>query len=397
MRLRLVVPVLAVLLLSPVTATPASAAHGSLPPGSAAPRGVDDSCPDGQFPEDGFVDVPATNVHETAVECLVWWRVAAGRNSAYYLPAAGVTRDAMASFVARAVGVDLTQPVPDAFTDDNTSVHQQAINHLAQVGVVGGTGDGRYSPTRVVSRGQMARFLANAAAHVLAEPLPATQDFFDDDEGHPFETDINRAAQAGLAGGRSGRSYDPSGLVTRDQMASFLARLLDLFTEGGVRTAPAAETTPRDPGDDVGCGDFLTRAHAQSRYGFYFPHYGDNAQLDPDGDRHACDGPTGCPTQPTGQVPESVAALCLYEAWVIGELRLAEPYASLDAIGFFDFPYPGEPWQWDGCDAAMAEEGGRSCYWYVPDPDPRFHGVLVEMLLDTDEQGHYVRLVETYG
>lgn len=47
---------------------------------------------------------------------------------------------------------------PDAFTDDNTSDNQAAINSLAQVGVVEGTGGGLYDPAGSVSRAQMASF-----------------------------------------------------------------------------------------------------------------------------------------------------------------------------------------------------------------------------------------------
>lgn len=268
---------------------PEPAPAGPLPPGTASPRGIEDSCPEGHFPEDGFVDVPAGNVHETAIDCLVWWRVANGRDSAHYAPAAGVARDAMASFIARAIGADLSTPVPDAFTDDNQSVHQQAINYLAHAGIVGGTGGGQYSPSRIVTRGQMARFMANAAAWRTGAELPATRDYFDDDASHLFETDINQVAEAGVTGGRGARAYEPSGTVSRDQMASFLARLLDLFVDSQQRQRPAAETTPRNPGDDVDCDDFGSQAEAQAYYDHYRPHYGDVARLDADNDGTACE------------------------------------------------------------------------------------------------------------
>jgi hypothetical protein len=381
------------------TAAPGDASvDASTTSGTGAPRAVEDSCPEGSFPEAGFVDVRADNVHENTIDCLVWWRVANGRNSAYYAPTSGVSREAMASFIARAVNIDLTQPAQDAFNDDDHSVHQPAINHLAQLGVVGGTGEGRYSPTRVVSRAQMARFMAKAAEYVLGTPLSADQDYFDDDAGHLFELDINKSAEAGIAGGRSGRVYEPDAPVNRDQMASFLARLLDVAVEGQVRQSPQPESVPRDPGDDMNCEDFASRGDAQARYNHYLPHYGDNARLDLEADRHACDGPTACPEQLPGQVPDEVAARCLYEAWTSHEMSLAGRYASQDAVAWFDgYTYDGYAWQWDGCDAAMVEEGGRSCYWYIPDPDPNFHGVVIEMFLGFDEHGHFVSLVESYG
>jgi hypothetical protein len=146
----------------------------------------------------------------------------------------------MAAFVARAVlaarpGSLPTAP-PDAFGDDTGSAHRLAIDQLAAVGIVAGTGPGTYSPRTVVTRGQMAKFLAGAARHVLGRPLPVEHDLFGDDAGSPFETDINRVAEAGLTGGRSDGTYRPVEPVSRGQMGSFLARTLDLFVvEGGAR------------------------------------------------------------------------------------------------------------------------------------------------------------------
>jgi len=81
----------------------------------------------------------------------------------------------------------------------------------------------------------MARFLANAAAHVLGSPLPVERDLFSDDDTSLFQGDINRVASAGLTGGRADGTYDATGPVLREQMGSFLARTLDLFVAHGAR------------------------------------------------------------------------------------------------------------------------------------------------------------------
>ncbi len=365
--------------------------------GEAAPRRPADSCPEGQFFEDGFVDVPASLVHETAIDCLVWWRVANGKNSARYGPGEGVARDAMASFVARAIGMDLSTTAPDAFTDDNNSVHQQAINHLAQAGIVGGTGDGSYSPSRTVTRGQMARFMSNAAAHVLGAPLASSQDFFDDDTAHRFERDINSTAEAGLAGGTGPRHYDPERTVSRDQMASFLSRLLDLFVENGHRQRPAPETSPRNPGDDVGCHDFRSPEEVWAYYNHYFPHFGDVANVDPDQDGQPCES-MECPTTLIAHVSPEQAAICLYEAWVKGDEALAHPYASEEAERWmFQYTYEPPSWERQGC--SEVEPGVLACAWYIPPTpgDGMIHGVGIDMFMGSDEQGFFVSYVESYG
>ena len=76
-----------------------------------------------------------------------------------------------------------------------------------------------FCPTAAVTRDQMASFLARALN------LPATgTDFFSDDEASQHEGDINRLAAAGIATGCGGGQYCPSGTVTREQMAAFLYR-----------------------------------------------------------------------------------------------------------------------------------------------------------------------------
>ena len=216
-----------------------SVTGGSSPGTAPAARGTAAACPPDRIPPNRFVDVVTGSTHERAINCLVWWRVASGRSATTYAPSAAVTRDAMAAFVARAISQaepgSLQDQPADAFDDDGGSVHQHAINQLAAAGIVGGTGGGSYSPDRVVTRGQMATFLASAAEHVLGAPLPADRDFFTDDGSSPFEDDINRVAQAGLTGGRADGTFDAPGPVLRDQMGSFLARTLDLFVANGAR------------------------------------------------------------------------------------------------------------------------------------------------------------------
>jgi protocatechuate 3,4-dioxygenase beta subunit len=225
---------------TPVAAVPPPAGP---PPAGPAPRSTDAACPPARVPANRFSDVPNGSTHERSISCLVWWGVANGRTATTYAPSAGVTRDAMAAFVARAIlkakpGA-LSDAPPDAFGDDGASVHQKAINQLAAAGIVGGTGGGNYSPSAVVTRGQMARFLANAAKHVLGQALPVERDLFSDDATSVFQDDINRVAEVGITGGRGDGTYNPTGPVLRDQMGSFLARSLDLFVSRGTGTPPA--------------------------------------------------------------------------------------------------------------------------------------------------------------
>jgi hypothetical protein len=103
------------------------------------------------------------------------------------------------------------------------SVHAAGVNCVAWWGVSRGTGNG-YAPDAPVTRGQMATFLAGVVELTGAKLLPAPKDAFGDDNGTVHELRINQLAEAGVLGGYSDGSYRPAAVVTRDQMATLLNR-----------------------------------------------------------------------------------------------------------------------------------------------------------------------------
>lgn len=116
-------------------------------------------------------------------------------------------------------------PVPvttsDFFTDDESPIHESNINRLAAAGITGGCAANRYCPNDYVTREQMASFLARAF-----KLLGATTGYFTDDESSIHESNINRLAKSGITGGCSPGRYCPAAFVTRGQMAAFLHRAL---------------------------------------------------------------------------------------------------------------------------------------------------------------------------
>ncbi len=280
------------------------------PAPTAQPRALDDSCPPDRIAEDGFTDVPTDNPHENAIDCVAHWQVTSGTGRGTYSPLGSVNREQMAAFIARLIersGGTLPEPSRDYFTDDNGRPHELNINRLAEAGIVSGKGGAFYDWGGIVTRGAMAAFLTRAYDHRARQGGQAVladgPDYFDDDNGHTQERTINKAAAAGFAGGLGDRVYAPDNGVRRDQMASFLARDLDLVVENGMTAVPAASTPepqpepdrPLNPGDSKNCGDFGTWREAQDWFEYYYPHYGDVARLDADDDRIACESLPGAP------------------------------------------------------------------------------------------------------
>ena len=143
--------------------------------------------------------------------------ITGGCGGGRFCPDQRVTREQMASFLARAL--DLPAAASDHFVDDESSIHEENINRLAESGVTGGCSSDRFCPGGYVTRAEMASFLARA----MGLPAAAT-DFFTDDEASIHEPNINRVAAEGVASGCGAGRYCPGAVVTRGQMAAFLNR-----------------------------------------------------------------------------------------------------------------------------------------------------------------------------
>jgi GH25 family lysozyme M1 (1,4-beta-N-acetylmuramidase) len=115
--------------------------------------------------------------------------------------------------------LDLPKTSKDYFDDDDGTSHEADINRLAKAGLTGGCGTRRYCPSGTVSRAQMATFLAR-----VLDLSKTSKDYFDDDERSSHEANINKIARAGLTSGCAKNRYCPSGVVSRGQMAAFLHR-----------------------------------------------------------------------------------------------------------------------------------------------------------------------------
>jgi len=112
-------------------------------------------------------------------------------------------------------------PGPDRFDDDDGTTHEAAIDALAAAGITRGCRPDRYCPHDWLSRAQMASLLARALQ------LPdAAGDTFGDDNGSSHEADIERIAAPGITRGCGPQRFCPLDPVTRGQMAAFLRRAL---------------------------------------------------------------------------------------------------------------------------------------------------------------------------
>ena len=143
-----------------------------------------------------------------------------------FCPDDPVTRGQMAAFLVRAL--DLTTNDGFDFADDNGHTFETEIEKLASAGITLGCGapaHNTFCPDDPVTRGQMAAFLVRALDLTTNDGLD-----FTDDNGHTFETEIEKLASAGITlgcGAPADNTFCPDDPVTRGQMAAFLRRALD--------------------------------------------------------------------------------------------------------------------------------------------------------------------------
>ena len=181
-------------------------------------------------PGGSFVDDDGS-VHESDIEAIAAADITRGCNPPWndeFCPSSPVTRGEMAAFLVRALGLGTG---PDSFVDDALSVFEGDINALAAAGITRGCNppdNDRFCPERSITRGEMAAFLTRAYAYPAGD-----KGVFVDDDASVFEKDIEALAGAGVTKGCNPPTNDrfcPTEAVTRQQMASFLARAESLPT-----------------------------------------------------------------------------------------------------------------------------------------------------------------------
>jgi uncharacterized protein YbjT (DUF2867 family) len=107
-----------------------------------------------------YFDDDSGSLHQADINALAAAGITLGCGWRVYCPDRAVTREEMASFLVRALGLPASGT--DFFTDDSASPHQADINALAASGITRGCSATAYCPGTAVSREQMAAFLHRA-------------------------------------------------------------------------------------------------------------------------------------------------------------------------------------------------------------------------------------------
>ncbi len=202
---------------------------------------------------EGYFRDDEESVHQHNIDLIFEAGITRGCNPPLndrFCPRQEITRGQMAAFLRR--NLELPAVPEDFFDDDGESIFQDDINALAAAGVAFGCNDGSYCPNEPLLRDEFAEFFVRAYGYDNPDEI----DFFVDDDGNPYEDSINKLANHSITLGCNppdNDNYCPTRSLSREEMASFFVRALDLpVPDDSVATAVAISLTEDVPGSWLG-------------------------------------------------------------------------------------------------------------------------------------------------
>lgn len=176
-----------------------------------------------------FMDVDPHGPFMADVVWAVKGGVADGYDPDTFGPGDAVSRQAMAAFLRRLLGPADLPPCTERPAPDITTSHPfcEDITWLIESGIAEGFPDGRFYPTRPVSRQAMAAFLRRVALGSSPAATCTTPPFTDVDPAGPFCGSITWLSATGITGGFADGTYRPTSAVSRQQMTRFLHLMED--------------------------------------------------------------------------------------------------------------------------------------------------------------------------
>jgi hypothetical protein len=177
---------------------------------------------------EGYFRDDEDSVHQENIDRIFEAGITRGCNpplNDQFCPRQEITRGQMAAFLRR--DLELPDVDEDFFDDDGASIFEGDINALAAAGVAFGCEEGSFCAGAPLLRAEFAEFFVRAYGYDNPDEI----DFFADDDGNPYEASINKLANHSITLGCNppdNDNYCPNRSLSREEMASFFVRALDL-------------------------------------------------------------------------------------------------------------------------------------------------------------------------
>ncbi|MBQ3182408.1 MAG: S-layer homology domain-containing protein [Clostridia bacterium] len=187
----------------------------------------------------GFPDVKEGAWYYDAVTYCSEKGIFNGNKDGSFAPAKSITRAEFVVALANYSGEDITTEECDRFTDIKPSHwYYRATAWAANKGIVSGTSDNTYSPSKQISRQDLCLMLMNYLKYKEIELEADMSELFADDAkiGTWAKEAVYAIKTAGIVAGMGENKFDPRGNATRAQVAQMMMQF-DKFME-------SAETSP---------------------------------------------------------------------------------------------------------------------------------------------------------
>lgn len=167
-----------------------------------------------------FSDVPSSKHYAEAVYELADRKIIGGYPDGTFKPGNSITRGQAAAIITKMIGLDTSNVKNPGFKDVSTANgYYKAIAAMAEKGIIGGYGDGRYGPNDPIKRGQMASILVKAFDLPRYEYI---ENPFKDLGWDSHSGNILIIYKLGITSGTSPTTFSPNAPITRGQAAKML-------------------------------------------------------------------------------------------------------------------------------------------------------------------------------
>lgn len=170
-------------------------------------------------------DLAEDSYHYDDIHNLLEREIVKGFQDSTYRPHAPVTRGQVASILANVLEVDLENIKEPGFSDVATTNRFYApIAALTEKGILTGFSDGTFGPNETLTRAQMAKMLVLAFNLDVDWKFGKEHGFTDLDQEDKLSDYIQTLVNYDITKGVTATTYHPNRVVTRGQLASFIAR-----------------------------------------------------------------------------------------------------------------------------------------------------------------------------
>lgn len=109
---------------------------------------------------------------------------------------------------------------------DDDAVYADAVEFVNETGIMVGDDKGNFNPDKTVTRAEMATIICRMLGEM--EGLTTSNDFTDVPTDHWANAYISKAAELGIVGGYGNGKFGPSDAVTYEQALAMLVRAVEL-------------------------------------------------------------------------------------------------------------------------------------------------------------------------